>query len=337
MNQIQKANDELDKAAKAIEAKIAASYAASMTALRNNVSLRELARLIDESDYNGILRLFHDDIVVDRLQPVKAAINNGVIAGGTAAASIQPAVTGLSGTRVTFVFDALNPMLAQISSTITADRIRVISEDVRQVIRQVVTDGVISGHNPNKTARRVKQSIGLTANQERAVSNYRQALETADARALRSNLRDRRSDRRLERIIRDGGSLTPEQIDNLTDRYRQRYLKYRAQTIARTESIRAVQGAQHALTQQAINEGKILPEQVRRFWIYTKDSRTRAEHRMIPNMNSNGVGQNEPFNTPLGPLMYPADPNGSAANTINCRCTVFTRVISLELVVEDAA
>jgi hypothetical protein len=59
---------------------------------------------------------------------------------------------------------------------------------------------------------------------------------------------------------------------------------------------------------------------LRRFWVKTNDSRTRDAHRAVPDMNPEGVGMDEPYRTPLGPLMFPRDPNGSGANTIQCRC-----------------
>jgi hypothetical protein len=44
-------------------------------------------------------------------------------------------------------------------------------------------------------------------------------------------------------------------------------------------------------------------------------------------MNERGVGHAEPFASPLGPILYPGDPNALAANTIQCRCAVFARII----------
>ena len=57
----------------------------------------------------------------------------------------------------------------------------------------------------------------------------------------------------------------------------------------------------------------------------------RNSHLQIPGLNESGRGQNEKFITPLGPLLYPADPDGTAANVINCRCAVFARIVSAGL------
>jgi hypothetical protein len=89
-----------------------------------------------------------------------------------------------------------------------------------------------------------------------------------------------------------------------------------------------VQGAQWELVQDIINKGQIDARQVRRTWIHTGDAHVRNAHLQIPAMNPKGVGQNETFSSPLGPILYPGDPSALAANTIQCRCAVFARIIS---------
>lgn len=150
-------------------------------------------------------------------------------------------------------------------------------------------------------------------------------------RALERKLRDRRFDGTVRRAVREGQRLSPAQIDRMVDRYRDRYIKYRSEVIARTEAIRAVQGGQQALLESYVADGRIARQQIRRFWHYSHDGRTRSSHRAIPGMNQEGVGMEEAFKTPLGPLKFPGDPNGRAENTINCRCTAFPRIVAPEL------
>jgi hypothetical protein len=187
--------------------------------------------------------------------------------------------------------------------------------------------GLTAGDDPFAIARQIRSSIGLTRRQEAAVSNYERMLRALDPEALDRKLRDRRSDGTVERAIRNDKTLTEAQIRSLVDRYRDRYVKYRANVIARTESIRAVQGAQWELFQDMINKGQIDARQVRRTWIHTGDAHVRNAHLQIPSMNPRGVGQAETFTSPLGPILYPGDPNALAANTIQCRCAVFARII----------
>jgi hypothetical protein len=81
-----------------------------------------------------------------------------------------------------------------------------------------------------------------------------------------------------------------------------------------------------------INKGQIDIRQVRRTWINTNDGHVRNSHVQIPQINPRGVGQAETFASPLGPILYPGDPSALAANTIQCRCAVFARIISRGLI-----
>lgn len=102
----------------------------------------------------------------------------------------------------------------------------------------------------------------------------------------------------------------------------------RARTIARTETHGA---ANHGANGAAMATG--LP--LKKRWSSTEDHRTRDfgegdgepdkfNHRV---MHGVVVDKDQPFNVPMRgggtePMMMPGDPNGSAANTINCRCGV---------------
>lgn len=54
-------------------------------------------------------------------------------------------------------------------------------------------------------------------------------------------------------------------------------------------------------------------------WVATNDSRTRPAHRMA---SGQIVPRTQPFVVDGEMMNYPGDPNGSAGNVINCRCTV---------------
>lgn len=94
------------------------------------------------------------------------------------------------------------------------------------------------------------RSIGLTLRQLEAVANYRRALEQGSMDALTRELRDRRFDRTVRRAMADDRPLSRDQIERMVARYRQRFIGYRAEAIARTEALRAVhEGADEAYRQ----------------------------------------------------------------------------------------
>ena len=195
-----------------------------------------------------------------------------------------------------------------------------LSEESRTVVRRVVADGVEAGANPRVIARDIRDSIGLTDAQQQHVANYRRALEQADySKAMGYELRDARSDKMLRRLDRDDGRLSGEQIDRMVERYRKNYVAYRAETIARTEALRAAHEGADELFLQAINRGDLELEQLESMWnAGPRTKHARDEHQA---MDEQVQPFGEPFVAPDGTtLRYPGDPNAGARHTANCRC-----------------
>jgi hypothetical protein len=313
------------RAAEGMDPKIASAFIRAIEQIRTRVPAEQIARMIERRDFVSLENAFSGHFSSTEWQPYGAAVEQAVLAGVKATSDTQGVVNGAQEDFQIAV--GLNPRLEQFAITLTSTRIREIDQTTRDTIRQVLQRGLTAGDDPFAIARQIRGSIGLTRRQEAAVSNYERMLRALDPEALDRKLRDRRSDGTVERAIRADKALTEAQIRSLVDRYRDRYVKYRANVIARTESIRAVQGAQWELFQDMINKGQIDARQVRRTWIHTGDAHVRNAHLQIPSLNPRGVGQAETFTSPLGPILYPGDPNALAANTIQCRCAVFARII----------
>jgi hypothetical protein len=318
------------RAAEGMDPKIARAFIAAIETIRTRVPAEQIARMIERRDFTSLENAFSGHFTSTEWQPYGAAIQQAVLAGVKATSDTQGVINGAQEDFQIAV--GLNPRLEQFALTMTSTRIREIDQTTRDTIRQVLQSGTTAGDDPFAIARRIRGSIGLTRRQEAAVSNYERMLRALDPEALDRKLRDRRSDGTVDRAIRNDKALTDAQVRSLVDRYRDRYIKYRANVIARTESIRAVQGAQWELFQDMINKGQIDARQVRRTWIHTGDGNVRNSHVQIPSLNPRGVGQAETFTSPLGPILYPGDPSAVAANTIQCRCAVFARIISRGLI-----
>jgi hypothetical protein len=84
----------------------------------------------------------------------------------------------------------------------------------------------------------------------------------------------------------------------------------RAERIARTETTGAYNAGAHAAQMEA--------DVGARMWVATPDAATRETHL---EMNGTCVKVGEAFQFPDGEVMFPGDPSGPAAETINCRCT----------------
>jgi uncharacterized protein with gpF-like domain len=99
--------------------------------------------------------------------------------------------------------------------------------------------------------------------------------------------------------------------------YKERTPQYRLEMIARTETIRASNAGSVELYQQwGVRQHE---------WLSTDDERTRSPERgdEFDHVGANGevVNIGTPFMRTGEPMMFPGDPNGSAANSIQCRCT----------------
>ena len=87
----------------------------------------------------------------------------------------------------------------------------------------------------------------------------------------------------------------------------------RARIVARTEIIRASNvGSLQGAKSSNLNLQKV--------WLSTIDSRVRIDHAEA---NNQKVGLDDFFLVGGEELKFPADPRGSASNTIACRCTTF--------------
>lgn len=313
------------RAADGMDPKVASSFIRAIEAIRTRIPAEKIAAMIERRDFISLENAFSGHYSSSEWQPYGEAIKQAVLAGVKATSETQGTINGAQEDFEIAV--GLNPRLEQFALTMTSTRIREIDQTTRDTIRQVLQRGLTAGDDPFAIARQIRGSIGLTRRQEAAVSNYERMLRALDPEALDRRLRDKRSDSTVARAIRNDKAMTEAQIRSLVDRYRDRYVKYRANVIARTESIRAVQGAQWELFQDMINRGQIDARQVRRTWIHTGDGHVRNSHLQIPDLNPRGVGQAETFTSPLGPILYPGDPSATAANTIQCRCAVFARII----------
>jgi ketosteroid isomerase-like protein len=201
--------------------------------------------------------------------------------------------------------------------------IREISDEQRTVVRRAVSEGVARGDNPRVIARDIRESIGLTETQAGYVTSYRRALESGDYdNALGRQLSDGRSDRTIRRIRSEGGALTPEQIDDMTERYRKNFVAFRAETIARTESLRAANDGTRELFKQAVERSDLLATELETTWHAGPSTGARASHQA---MDGVAVKFGQEFTLPDGTRMTgPGDPRGGAKHNANCRCTTST-------------
>lgn len=244
-----------------------------------SLSLKDIASALQRGDTNAITAMI--------AQALAGALKGAGLTAGTPsmqdalqavyAAAAKAAVAELPSTvSVGLSFNLMNPEAVRFLEAYSMDLIRQTTADVRAAINQVIMRGFQDGVTVADSAREIRSIIGLTARQEMQIQNYRNALSggSQDLRdALSRALRDGRYDRTLLRAINEEKALTQAQIDALTQRYRERMLNYRADMVARTETVRAANSGQRETWRQARQQG-LLPDGVLREWEVSGDDRT---------------------------------------------------------------
>lgn len=179
------------------------------------------------------------------------------------------AITGMK-------FDAANPAAIAWAEEHAAELIADVTVNAQAAIRQVVVAGFENGVAPADTAKLIRASIGLTERDAVAVMNYQLKL------------------------INDGvvGATAK------AEKYAAKLTKSRAQTIARTETMRAANEGQQQLWEQA-REAGLLDRTAKKVWIVADPCPICA------GMSGETVRIDQTFSIGGDPPAHP-----------NCRCTV---------------
>jgi len=223
-------------------------------------------------------------------------------------------------------FDAASPQVIAAARRNTLEQVAGLTEESRATIRQALVDAAQDGINPRETAQRIRDSIGLTPPQERALSNYRAAVESGDyTKALGYELSSGHSDRTILSARESGRALTQSQADLAVERYRQNSIDARALTIARTESLRAAHDGSRDSIGQAIGRGQLDADALEKSWNPGPKIRfARPDHQEMGQRSA--IGVLEDFVLPDGTRMWgPGDSRGGAKHCANCRCCSSTR------------
>lgn len=108
-----------------------------------------------------------------------------------------------------------------------------------------------------------------------------------------------------------------ESVDKLSGRVENIFTAsdVRARRIARTETISATNGLQNETAVGLSAQGIAMQKR----WLATFDRRTRETHAEA---NGQTVAMDQTFSVGGADLEFPGDPNGPAAEVVNCRCSV---------------
>jgi len=180
-------------------------------------------------------------------------------------------------------FDLLNPRAVEFINRHTGELITQITEESRQAIQAIIRRAFEEGGHPYQQARKIRNYIGLTERQMRAVDNYWARLAEDGTRSLK-------------------------RVNEMADSYSRKLLRYRSKVIARTETMMAANEGQREAWRQAVDEGYLDPAEMEREWIYTPDERSCEQCMAMDGKRAPIEGAYE--GGIVGPILHP-----------QCRCT----------------
>lgn len=270
-------------AADSVEAQLRQAYLTAVGDMSADVPIGNLTRAIWNRSLTAAINLVDMNILEEDLTNASMELLREAMRQAG-----QGSVELLPGYVAGYNFDMTNPRAVDWLSVNSATLVTGVTDNTVEALRYILRRSFVDGIPPRDAAVFIKKVVGLLPRHATAVYNYRQEL------------------------IAKG--MAPTRIDDLVDGYADRLLTFRAEMIARTETIRAASMGQHEGWRQAVGDGLLDERRVRRKWIVTPDDRL-SEHRCKP-MAGQQRRLEEEFVTGLGNkvLTPPAGPN--------CRCAV---------------
>jgi hypothetical protein len=202
-----------------------------------------------------------------------------------------PSLTALFGQRLLFV--AGTPDVEQWLTQYVGTQVRDITATTLRTVPQVVREGQEAGASLIVRTRAIRDTFGLTPRQQQTLTLLQGRLE-----------RQGKHVRQVQQTLAQATSQA---------------LRARAQQIATSEGVTLANAGLYFATRQATQGGPISASAVRRYWYVVEDA--CAICAAIPALNPDGVGLDETFQTPIGPVLFPSvHPN--------CRCVCSTSLVA---------
>jgi hypothetical protein len=145
-----------------------------------------------------------------------------------------------------FTFDTASDRALNVIDKIGSNLVTEVTKETKAAINLEISKGIEEGLGGDKVAKNIINLIGLTSKQAGAVTNFRIASLEA--------------------------GVAPGQVERNVIKYADRLLNYRAESIARTETMRAANNGYREMILQGIENG-LIPKETRMVWIVTPDDR----------------------------------------------------------------
>lgn len=173
-----------------------------------------------------------------------------------------------------FNFDRFDEVTQLRIRAFQDELIRTLGVDSRLTIQQTIQDAMRHARTPEEIMHRIRAVIGLTPKQASAVMRFRQQLLDMNPAAAARTLLHRADAAIIRATFGAGQGLSAERIDQMVQAYQDRYLDYRALSIAQTETTRAASLGLQDSYAQAVDRGALPREAIRQYWQISLDETT---------------------------------------------------------------
>lgn len=250
-------------------------------AIRDALTDEQVTSLIEQGRFDAIV----DDALLDRsLRPLREKLVESVQRGFKATVPDLPKAGRVDG-QMAVGFDTLNPRNIDAVRQLDSRVVNTLKEEVRDVARAYVENGLRDGKSAKAIGRELRQVIGMSPRQAENAAKYEAKL-----RALVKH------------------PLTDAQIEKKVAAYTKRAVAQNAEVNARTATLDSLKLGQHLSWQDAIDQGIVKREDLWKRWTTVGDDRVRDEHVA---MN----GEEVPFSN-----FYSNGEDVPGQSTFNCRC-----------------
>ena len=207
--------------------------------MRDSAPYEQVLALVRNDDLAGILSLFSGDNFKARLGAMAASVSTAMGESGRHAAA------RLGGQlKTNFAFNITNPEAAKFVTAHTAALVKDIDKVTREGLKAIFEDAVTNGLSHQDRARAIRGLVGALPRDVIAGDKVYRSM-------LNAKVPLREANKKYERFM-------------------EKKIKIRAETISRTESIRAASAGQQAAWEQAASKG-LIPNNTKRIWIITPD------------------------------------------------------------------
>jgi hypothetical protein len=262
--------------------------------MRGKLDMQAVESALARNDIEGVLRLvpFHDlnDALVEVEAHLDTVRSDAFLLGRDAAVPhLHPEQLAIHlGERATLrvTFNHISPTVLESIRTTTGLRIKGITDNTRQAVREIVERAFVAGKHPRTIVKEIQAQVGLTPKQAVAIERLRTELTAAGT--------------------------PPARVEKTVARAEKKKIKERATMIARTETIQAMNDGQRASWKLLVERGLLDGDAWEREWmaIVPTDGRTCPTCIALDEIRAPIDGDYEPADAKGGPPQHP-----------DCRCT----------------